>query len=313
MYFYAKNIPMKIFSRGIIHRFCTVLLLSLTAGSFMTACKNDSETVNADYSAVDDAAIQKYLAANAITTAQKQASGLYFVPVVTNATAAPATVGKNVSILYTGRLLDGTVFLSSAQNNNNLPTSFVLGNSQVIGGLQEGVSLMHLGDKATLLIPSALAFGPKGNPPSVPANAVVRFDVELVDLNYAITDEAIIKKYVADNSLTNAQRQSSGLYYVPVTANPTGVQATAGKTATVRYTGKLLNGTVFDPGTAPLNFVVGAKQVIPGFDEGISLMRTGEKAVLLIPSAQAYGPSSPSTTIPANSVLRFDVELVEVK
>lgn len=125
-------------------------------------------------------------------------------------------------------------------------------------------------------------------------------------------DEAIIKKYVADSSFTAAQRQSSGLYYVPVLANAAGVRATAGKTVYVRYVGRLLSGRVFDSsGTAPFAFVLGRGRVIAGWEEGIALMRKGEKARLLIPSGMAYGASG-AGSIPPNAVLRFDVELVEV-
>jgi FKBP-type peptidyl-prolyl cis-trans isomerase len=309
---------MRTFLLGKLRRLPVVLLWLTTAGLLTTACSKDNETVTADYSAADDATITKYLAANSITTAQKQASGLYFVPTTTNATAAMATIGKTVSVLYTGRLLDGTVFDATSQRNN-VPISFVLGNSQVLPGFQEGISLMHLGDKATLLLPSALAYGPSGNSNvNVPANAVVRFDVELVDLNFALTDDALITKYVADNSITTAQKQASGLYYAPITTNPSGVQATAGKTVSVLYTGRLLNGTVFDAssqhGNVPLSFVLGRGQVIAGWDEGIALMRKGEKATLLIPSAQAYGPAGAGNgAIPANSVLRFEVELTDVQ
>jgi FKBP-type peptidyl-prolyl cis-trans isomerase len=309
---------MRTFLLGKLRRLPVVLLWLTTAGLLTTACSKDNETVTADYSAADDATITKYLAANSITTAQKQASGLYFVPTTTNATAAMATIGKTVSVLYTGRLLDGTVFDATSQRNN-VPISFVLGNSQVLPGFQEGISLMHLGDKATLLLPSALAYGPSGNSNvNVPANTVVRFDVELVDLNFALTDDALITKYVADNSITTAQKQASGLYYAPITTNPSGVQATAGKTVSVLYTGRLLNGTVFDAssqhGNVPLSFVLGRGQVIAGWDEGIALMRKGEKATLLIPSAQAYGPTGAGNgTIPANSVLRFEVELTDVQ
>ncbi len=300
---------MKLFCSTPIPRLFVLLLLA-GAGLFTTACKKDNEDAVADYSATDDAILKKYVADSSFTTAQKQPSGLYFVPVKTNANAPKPTVGTNVSILYTGTLLNGTVFMSSAQNGNT-PDSFVLVSSPY-NSLQEGVSLMHLGDKAKLLIPSGLAYGSAGRA-GVPPNTVVRFDIEVVDFNFAATDEAIIKKYLADNSITNAQRQASGLYYVPVTTNAAGVQATAGKTATVRYTGKFLDGTVFDPGTAPLSFVVGAQQVIPGFDQGISLMHKGEKAVLLIPSALAYGPAGAGTSIPANKVLRFEVEVTDVK
>lgn len=301
---------------GILHRVGVVLFLTLAGGAGLSSCSKDTNTVNADYSATDDALIKSYLATNNITTAQKQTSGLYFVPTVTNANAAQATTGKNVSFLYTGTLLDGTVFTTSGTDVSKA-ASFVLGNSSVISGLQEGISLMHLGDKATLLIPSALAFGPAGNGSNVPANTVVRFDVEVIDFNYAATDDAIIQKYIAANNITGAQKTASGLYYVPTSANAAGTPATAGKSVSVLYTGSLLSGTVFDAtsqrGNAPYVFTLGDAQLISGWNEGIALMRKGEKATLLIPSALGYGPRGSGTTIAPNTVLRFDVEVTDVK
>jgi FKBP-type peptidyl-prolyl cis-trans isomerase len=307
---------MKKYFSSLLHRAGVVLCLALAGGAGLSSCSKDESPVNVDYSATDDALIKSYIATNNITTAQKQTSGLYFVPTVTNANATKVTVGKNVSFLYTGTLLNGTVFATSGQDLTKA-ASFVLGNSNVISGLQEGISLMHLGDKATLLIPSGLAFGAAGSAPNVPANTVVRFDVEVVDLNFAATDDAIIQKYIAANNITGAQRQPSGLYYVPTATNAAGTPATANKSVSVLYTGKLLDGTTFDAtslrGNAPYTFTLGTGQVIPGWDEGIALMRKGEKATLLIPSALAYGPRGGGNTIPANAVLRFDVEVTEVK
>lgn len=295
------------------------ILLLLASGSLLTSsCKKDD--VMTDYTAADDAAIKKYLADKSITTAQKQASGLYFVPVVTNASAALPKPGEVVSVLYTGTLLDGTVFYSTTKNDNT-PVSFVLSPGQVIPGFAEGVSLMHKGDKAVFLIPSGLAFGAAGSPPTVPANTVVRFEVELVDINpsFAVPDDNLIKKYLDKDKITTAQKQASGLYFVPTLSNPSGTPAKAGTTASVLYTGKLLDGTVFDAssqhGNTPLSFVVGAnpRQLIAGFDEGVSLMRKGEKATLLIPSALAYGSAGAPPSIAPNTVLVFDVEVVDVK
>lgn len=131
-------------------------------------------------------------------------------------------------------------------------------------------------------------------------------------------DDATIKVYLSANNITNAQRQASGLYYVPTLTNASGVQATAGKTVSVLYTGMLMNGSVFDAssrhGNEPFPFVLGTGYVIPGWDQGIALMRKGEKGTLLIPSALGYGSRSAGNgAIPPNSVLRFDVELVDVK
>jgi FKBP-type peptidyl-prolyl cis-trans isomerase len=307
---------MKIFSRGIIQRFCFLLLLPLTAGSLMTACKKNSEPA-ADYSAVDDATIKQYIATNNITPVQKQPSGLYFVPVTTNTTAAIPTAGQAVSVLYTGKLLDGTVFDASSKHGNE-PLNFVLGQQQLIPGFEEGISLMHKGDKAVLLLPSALAYGTQGSGSAIPPNTVIRFDVELVDINFAsiaTTDDTVIQKYLTANNITAAQKQPSGLYYVPTLANSAGAPATSGKTAVVQYKGYLMDGTLFDSSqpTTPLSFVVGSGAVIPGFDQGIALMHKGEKATLLIPSTLGYGSKGASNVIPPYSVLRFEVELVDVQ
>lgn len=297
-------------------KFRLLALLLVATGSLLTSsCKKDD--VVTDYSAADDATIKKYLTDNSITTAQKQTSGLYFVPTLTNASAALPKAGEVVSVLYTGTLLNGTVFFSTAQNDNT-PVSFTLLPNQVIPGFGEGVALMHKGDKATFLIPSGLAFGTTGTT-VVPANTVVRYDVELVDINpnYVVPDDNLLKKYLTKNNITTAQKQASGLYFVPTVSNPSGTPAKAGTTASVLYTGKLLDGTVFDAsslhGNTPLNFVVGSGSLIAGFDQGVSLMRKGEKATLLIPSALAYGTNGSSPSIAPNTPIIFDIEVVDVK
>jgi FKBP-type peptidyl-prolyl cis-trans isomerase len=292
------------------------LLLLATGSLFTSSCKKDD--VVTDYSAADDATIKKYLGDNSITTAQKQPSGLYYVPVVTNASAAMPKVGEVVSVLYTGTLLDGTVIYSTSKNDNT-PVSFQLLPNQVIPGFGEGVSLMHKGDKAVFLIPSGLAFGSSGSGTLVPANTVVRYEVELVDINptFAVPDDNLLQKYLTKNKITTAQKQPSGLYFVPTVSNPAGAPAKAGTTASVLYTGKLLDGTVFDAssqhGNTPLSFVVGSNNLISGFNEGVSLMRKGEKATLLIPSGLAYGAAGASPSIGPNTPIIFDIEVVDVK
>ena len=77
-----------------------------------------------------------------------------------------------------------------------------------------------------------------------------------------------------------------------------------------------MDGTVFDssiPRGAPLEFVVGAGQVIKGWDEGLLQLRVGEKAVLTCPPDYAYGAAGAGNVIPPNATLIFDVELVAIK
>ena len=154
---------MKSFSGGVLRLLFPALLT--TAGLLTTACKKDSEATTTpakDYSATDDAIIQTYLTTNTITTAQKQPSGLYYVPVVNNTAGVSATAGKTVVVLYTGRLMDGTVFDASS-SHGNVPFSFVLGQGRVIAGWDEGIALMRKGEKGVLLIPSGMGYGASGS------------------------------------------------------------------------------------------------------------------------------------------------------
>ena len=88
--------------------------------------------------------------------------------------------GQNVSVHYKGMLLDGTVFDSSYQRGE--PISFSVGIGQVIAGWDEGIQMLNEGTKARFVIPSDLAYGPNGNPPSIPGNSVLEFEIELLEI-----------------------------------------------------------------------------------------------------------------------------------
>jgi len=126
-------------------------------------------------------------------------------------------------------------------------------------------------------------------------------------------DDKLITDYLATNKLT-AQKTQTGVYYI-ITKKGKGATPTSGSMVQVHYTGKLLAGDVFDSsvGKDPLEFAIGVGQVIPGWDEGISLLNEGAKATILIPSPLGYGPMAMGDKIPANSVLLFDVELLKIK
>ena len=104
----------------------------------------------------------------------------------------------------------------------------------------------------------------------------------------------------------------SGLHY-EVLEEGTGKQPSAGDNVTVHYTGKLIDGTVFDSSVdrgAPATF--GVTQVIPGWVEALQMMKEGAKWRLFIPSNLAYGPNGAGNIIGPNSTLIFDVELIKV-
>lgn len=121
------------------------------------------------------------------------------------------------------------------------------------------------------------------------------------------------EQFLADNGKKeNVKTTASGLQYV-VVKEGTGTQPTAEDEVTVHYTGKLVSGQVFDssvnrgePATFPLN------RVIPGWTEGVQLMKEGAKYTFFIPSDLAYGPQGVPGAIPPHSTLIFDVELIKV-
>ena len=107
----------------------------------------------------------------------KMQSGLKFLK-VESGTGEKAQQGKYVSVHYTGYLMDGKKFDSSVERGE--PIEFHLGKGMVIKGWEEGIELMHVGDKMRFIIPSELAYGEKGAPGAIPANATLIFDCELV-------------------------------------------------------------------------------------------------------------------------------------
>lgn len=111
------------------------------------------------------------------------------------------------------------------------------------------------------------------------------------------------------------ETMASGLKYVDLVPG-TGETPAAGQKVTVHYTGWLADGTKFDSSVdrgKPFSFVLGQRQVIKGWDEGVATMKVGGKRKLIIPSDLAYGPQGRPPKIPGNAELTFDVELLSIE
>ncbi len=127
---------------------------------------------------------------------------------------------------------------------------------------------------------------------------------------------AKMKQAEALKELTQGfEKTESGLHYQLIQKGE-GVKPIAGQTVAVHYKGMFADGGVFDSSYKrgnPIEFPVGVGQVIPGWDEGIQLLKKGDKARFVIPSHLAYGEAGAGGVIPPNATLIFDVELMEVK
>ena len=212
------------------------------------------------------------------------------------------------------------------------------------GGFEDVLLKLHKGDSATVWVNSDTLMKQQGGrplPAFIPKGSDIQYTIKIIDImnktqaeemgkklqekqkvvaekkmaGYAATDEKIIKEYIAKNNI-KAESIGNGIYYARTTEGA-GESPKAGDNVTANYTGKTLDGKVFDSsvgeGKKPFEFAVGTGAVIRGWDEGFLKMKKGEKGMLLIPSAMAYGGQSPTPDINPFSVLLFDVELVDFK
>jgi FKBP-type peptidyl-prolyl cis-trans isomerase len=209
------------------------------------------------------------------------------------------------------------------------------------GDIMEGIAMMATGDSASFLV-SADSFYVHNVggmlPKDITPGSKIRFEIKLQRVqtieelekekaeNARIQSERenqVLNNYLKENNITAIPRESGLIIVERVKGN--GKKPQNGQKVKVNYTGKLLDGKVFDTSIEadakaagvynpqrpyqPFEFTLGAGQVIRGWDEGISQLSVGSKATLIIPSALGYGPQDMGI-IPPNSTLVFEVELV---
>jgi FKBP-type peptidyl-prolyl cis-trans isomerase len=126
--------------------------------------------------------------------------------------------------------------------------------------------------------------------------------------------KAMVAQYASGALADQVQRTGTGLGYV-IVEEGSGNNPTPGQGVSVQYVGTLTDGTVFDnsfEGGNPIQFPLGVGRVIPGWDEGIALLKAGGKGYLFIPHQLGYGEAGSPPVIPGNAELIFYVELDKV-
>lgn len=141
--------------------------------------------------------------------------------------------------------------------------------------------------------------------------AKLKADYKANPANQAEIDRNIILEYAVKNNM-DVKHTPSGLYYV-VEKEGNGKAPIPSNTVSIHYRGFFLDGREFDSShkrNAPTELMVG--QFVPGFAEGLTMMKPGGKLNLLIPSGLGYGPQGYPGAIPGNAVLRFELELLKI-
>jgi len=117
----------------------------------------------------------------------------------------------------------------------------------------------------------------------------------------------------AIGEMLDVQKTDSGLFYqITKAGNQEEQPPRWGDVVYVKYKGSFLDGKVFDASTKGKPLRIKLKQVIPGWQEALQLMRTGTQGLFLIPSYLAYGENGFGESIPPNKVLKFEMEIVEI-
>lgn len=214
-------------------------------------------------------------------------------------TGEGVAAGDTVSVIYTGKLADGSTFDSNVGKD---PTKFAIGNGQVIKGWDQGLIGMKVGGKRHLDIPFALGYGEKGQEPKIPANADLFFDIELK----AITKPGDMNKVVIDEIAPGSGEtikvgDTVSVDYIVKGAN--GKELQNSKESIDRATGKVIG---------PFTFVVGdKKKAIMGIDYAIRSMKLGGKYRVHLPAM--YGPQKTVEDMPPGDSVDVDLTVLSVK
>lgn len=242
---------------------------------------------------------------------QKADSGIYY-QIVKQPTGAALDYPDRIIFTYTMRSLNGAYV--SADTNLNRTTAF-LGYLNPVG-LQKGIKEL-LGNRngtIRLLVPSKQGYGVNGYG-KIPGNASLDYWVNVYNASSQIEyDTLIIRDYIKKNNLNGFQRTEMGTYYQVQAPGAGDSTLTSASTITASYTGKLMDGTVFDSADSATPLVNQLSGLISGWRDAmiVSNLKKGGKIRLLVPSNLGYGATA-QASIPANSVLDFELTLISFK
>jgi len=215
-------------------------------------------------------------------------------------------VGSVLKTHYTGWLLSGRKFGSSKDLGK--PLQVVMGAGKMIKGWEVGLEGMREGGVRWFRVGPAMGYGATAYS-MIPSNSTLVFRVELVSSEI---DEAIVENmdFFPDTTALTFENGPEGLRYAVIKQGE-GKKAVKGDTISVTYKGSTIDGNVFDEQTNPVDFPL--DNMIPGWIEGLQLMNVGSEYELYIPAALGYGENAVGQFIKPNSVLIFNVKLVDIK
>ncbi len=262
---------------------------------------------------------------------QESGNGFSYNLAVHNEDAKSITDGMIV-MYHSDYMINDTVLFSSRQSSAGTPHSLMYNQAMDADSVPMlmAIKMCHEGDSGIFKFNAKDLFENSFKiplPDSISPESNILAHLKVVNIftredhqayMEGLENEAFEKQLVQIDEMLDAegveyQTTESGLRYVIVEEGQ-GEHPNAGDEVTVHYTGMLVNGTVFDSSVdrgEPFQFPLGVGRVIPGWDEGIALLNKNAKAKLYIPSKLGYGMRGAGGAIPPNSILIFEVELLD--
>jgi FKBP-type peptidyl-prolyl cis-trans isomerase len=288
----------------------------LAACGLLSACQQPGEALTDRKRRENEAEIEQYIKQNNLS-ATKTDEGIYFVQTKSIPTAQAPVLGDEVRYHFIARRLDGTIVDSTDIAGNN-PATVVLAGAQTTGitlGKYAGILKLRAGEEGSVLVPAQLDGGRIGSL-LLPQYSPVRYDLRIVSVR---NEKQQIDDYIRTNKLTVTTLTSDSIRVIKTLVQPSdSVAITAGKNVTLNYSGRRAsNGVLFDAGTG-FNLTIGEKRTVPGFENGLTSLRAGEKAILIFPSSLGYGVSGNPSQDPVKNILPytplvFEIEVTKVQ
>ena len=259
---------------------------------------------------------------------KKDESGLYYKFYLENKDAAQPQLDDVVEVIY-GFYTKDSVIMENAQLRDMITESLYPGD------IYTALRKLHVGDSATFIMNGDTFYHYFMGQPFPFEKKELYFDVKLLNIipkeefekqqaeqmkqyeamidELRLSEDSLINDYIKTHSI-KVKPTTSGLYLIKNVFGK-GNSIVKGSKIKVHYTGKLLDGTVFDSSVergAPIDLVAGQGSVILGWEEALLLMKKGDQATVLIPSRLAYGNRG-NGPIPPYTPLLFEMEIMEVE